>query len=109
MKVLSYLHPMDLIRLSRTSKSLRNILLSRTCRTVWTSCLASIPNMPPCPSHLTEPQYARLAFENVCHVSVTALVHCFNSFLDTVVLLCTVYHAHHLAPLGTLLQVMHHE
>jgi hypothetical protein len=100
---------MDLIRLSRTNKSLRNILLSRTCRTVWTSTLASIPNMPPCPPHLTEPQYARLAFENVCHVSVASLVHCFNLCLDTVVLLCAVHHASHLEPLGTLLQGMHHE
>jgi hypothetical protein len=43
--------------------------MSRGMRAVWIASINAVPGMPPCPAHLTEPQYVQLAFENNCHVS----------------------------------------
>jgi hypothetical protein len=68
-QIFSHLHPFDILRLSRTTKMFRRMLLSVSSRSIWATALADVPDMPPCPDDLTEPQYTRLAFENVCHVS----------------------------------------
>jgi hypothetical protein len=38
-------------------------------RLVWSHSIAQL-GFPECPAYMTEPAYARLAFEPVCHVSV---------------------------------------
>ncbi|KAJ3906890.1 hypothetical protein F5879DRAFT_763267, partial [Lentinula edodes] len=67
-KILCYLDPRDLLHLSRTSKGLRNILMSKTTESTWRICRLNIDGLPPLPSDLNEPQYARLMFDSYCHV-----------------------------------------
>jgi hypothetical protein len=55
-QIFSLLEPLDVLRLARTTKALRNVLMSRT--------------------DLTEPQYANLAFSEHCHVIVSLLCLC---------------------------------
>ncbi|PPQ95754.1 hypothetical protein CVT26_015880 [Gymnopilus dilepis] len=73
-EVFSHLHPMDVLSLSRTTKSLRSILLARHARGVWRSSLATVRALPPCPPDLTEAQYASLAFDNWCQSCLAANV-----------------------------------
>jgi hypothetical protein len=55
--------------MARTNKTLRRMIMSRSMRAVWIASINAVPGMPPCPAHLTVPQYVQLAFENNCHVS----------------------------------------
>ncbi|EPQ60024.1 hypothetical protein GLOTRDRAFT_118465 [Gloeophyllum trabeum ATCC 11539] len=43
-KILSHLHPLDLLQVARTSKELRKRLLSRAASSVWKRTVASAPN-----------------------------------------------------------------
>jgi len=36
---------------------------------IWRASRALVPKLPDCPADLSEPQYARLAFDPHCHVS----------------------------------------
>jgi hypothetical protein len=62
------LPPLDLLRLTRTNKTLRGLLMSRNSRHVWIVTLGTVPYCPPIPEGMTEPAWVRLAFENACHV-----------------------------------------
>ncbi|KAH0585238.1 hypothetical protein H2248_008482 [Termitomyces sp. 'cryptogamus'] len=66
-EVFEHLHPTDLLNLSRTTKTLRSILMKRSARSVWRSAIANVPGLPACPMDLDEPQYANLAFDDCCH------------------------------------------
>ncbi|KAL5520406.1 hypothetical protein ACEPAG_9630 [Sanghuangporus baumii] len=59
------LKPLDLLYLSRTSRSLYGVFMARSSRHVWIMCENRM-QMPPCPSNLNEPQYASLYFEKTC-------------------------------------------
>jgi len=67
---MSYLHPLDLLSLSRTTKSLRRLLLNRISRYIWTYALSKIEGLPPCPSDMVEPQYVALMFWKHCFVVI---------------------------------------
>ncbi|KAG6813339.1 hypothetical protein H0H92_011887 [Tricholoma furcatifolium] len=56
------LEPIDILNLSRTSKSLRNILMSRSSIGVWKSALSRFRGLPECPEDMSEPAYANLLF-----------------------------------------------
>jgi hypothetical protein len=64
------LPPYDLLRLARTTKSLRSILLSKNARSVWIDALEAVAGLPPCPEDMSEPAYTRLTFDTQCSVSV---------------------------------------
>lgn len=66
-EVASYLSPVDLLQLSRASRKLRNLLLSRQSKHIWKASRDAI-EMPPCPDDLSEPRYASLVFETNCDV-----------------------------------------
>ncbi|KAL5524750.1 hypothetical protein ACEPAF_9896 [Sanghuangporus sanghuang] len=66
-EIASCLTPLDLLRLSRTSRTLRGFFLSRSSRSIWIASITAI-GMPPCRSDMSEPQYANLYFEKECHV-----------------------------------------
>ncbi|KAJ3915366.1 hypothetical protein F5877DRAFT_69955 [Lentinula edodes] len=67
--ILCHLDPGDLLRLSRASKGLRNILLSRTSESIWRVARENfIPGLPRLPMDMNEPQYARLFFDMSCYV-----------------------------------------
>ncbi|KAG1774062.1 hypothetical protein EV702DRAFT_557720 [Suillus placidus] len=63
-----YLHPLDLVYLTRVSKLFRSFLLSRRkAKSLWTRALKRIDRLPQCPSYLSEPAYANLLFWPFCH------------------------------------------
>ncbi|OCB85980.1 hypothetical protein A7U60_g6875 [Sanghuangporus baumii] len=64
-EIAMHLMPLDLLYLSRTSRSLYGIFMSRSSRHVWIMCENGM-QMLPCPSNLNEPQYASLYFEKTC-------------------------------------------
>ncbi|KIK59027.1 hypothetical protein GYMLUDRAFT_245475 [Collybiopsis luxurians FD-317 M1] len=68
LEIFAYLDPGDLLRLARTSKDLRGILMSKTSESIWRTARENVEGLPPCPPDLNEPQYAHLAFESYCHV-----------------------------------------
>jgi hypothetical protein len=62
-QVFKHLELADLLYLSRTSKALRSILLSRTSISLWKRVVAN-DGLPPCTEDLNEPQLAELMFGN---------------------------------------------
>ncbi|TFK75174.1 hypothetical protein BDN72DRAFT_758228 [Pluteus cervinus] len=67
-EIFSHLHPQDVLNLARTTKRLREVLMDPSARVVWMASLANVQGLPDCPSDLTEPQFANLAFDTSCHV-----------------------------------------
>ncbi|KAJ7170227.1 hypothetical protein C8R46DRAFT_1091609 [Mycena filopes] len=67
-EIFGNLQPLDLLRLSRTSKEFRNLLIHRSSITVWRSSLSNVPGLPPCPPGMNEPQWISLVFDATCQV-----------------------------------------
>jgi len=42
--------------------------MTHDARFAWTYALSNVEGLPSCPSDLSEPQYASLAFDQHCHV-----------------------------------------
>ncbi|KAF9065329.1 hypothetical protein BDP27DRAFT_1450236 [Rhodocollybia butyracea] len=68
-EVFCYLEPGDLLRLARTSRDLRGILMSKTSESIWCTAHKNVEDLPPHPKDLNEPRYAHLLFEAYCHAS----------------------------------------
>ncbi|THU96348.1 hypothetical protein K435DRAFT_778562 [Dendrothele bispora CBS 962.96] len=66
-EICQYLEPLDILRLARTSKNLRGILMSRSSKDIWETARANVDGLPPLPPDLNEPQYAHLLFDSYCH------------------------------------------
>ncbi|KAL5512672.1 hypothetical protein ACEPAG_2938 [Sanghuangporus baumii] len=64
--IATYLRPLDLLYLARTSRELRGFLMSRSSKSIWNASILAI-GMPSCPFDLSAPQYANLYFEKDCH------------------------------------------
>ncbi|KAF8965313.1 hypothetical protein BDZ97DRAFT_801129 [Flammula alnicola] len=69
LEIFGRVEPSDLLNLARTSKSFRNLLMTRSSISVWRAARSSVPGPPmlDCPSDLNEPQYAYLAFGKDCY------------------------------------------
>ncbi|KAJ6520162.1 hypothetical protein C8R45DRAFT_954111 [Mycena sanguinolenta] len=67
-EILGNLHPLDVLRLSRTSKEFRELLMHKSARPIWRSSLNNVEDMPPCPPHMNEVQWTSLAFDATCQV-----------------------------------------
>ncbi|KLO05498.1 hypothetical protein SCHPADRAFT_862357 [Schizopora paradoxa] len=65
-EVACYMTPEDLLNLARTSAGLREILMSKSSKRVWQAARTVQGTIPPCPSDLSEPQYADLLFGKGC-------------------------------------------
>ncbi|KAI5900841.1 uncharacterized protein SCHCODRAFT_02559846 [Schizophyllum commune H4-8] len=66
-EVLSYVDPISLLNLSRTSNLLRTTLLSSPARWVWrTSYTASDHDLPLAPDDVTIPQFLSLLVDRIC-------------------------------------------
>ncbi|KAL0566785.1 hypothetical protein V5O48_015221 [Marasmius crinis-equi] len=80
--IFSHLTPHDLLNLSRTSKDLRKLLLSRSTTSVWRLSRSNVSGLPECPDDMSEPAYAHLCFDLRCHhcegkqPAVNMLWHC---------------------------------
>ncbi|KAF9031552.1 hypothetical protein BDZ89DRAFT_621684 [Hymenopellis radicata] len=66
-EIFSYLEPLDLLRMSRTTKDLRALLMKKETAFVWESARLGMDGLPPMIEGLNEPQYANLLFDNHCH------------------------------------------
>ncbi|KAI5823533.1 hypothetical protein K523DRAFT_376815 [Schizophyllum commune Tattone D] len=67
-EIFSNMHPLDLLHVSRTTKMLRSVLMSRSSAWIWKeSCARAIPALPPVPADLDIPQFVRLAYDRTCH------------------------------------------
>ncbi|KEP55695.1 hypothetical protein V565_001510 [Rhizoctonia solani 123E] len=65
-QIMSFLQPIDIHSLARTNKKFRRLLMNRSARNIWRMAERNVPNLPSCPNHLTEPQYASLIFGKWC-------------------------------------------
>ena len=70
-QIFKHLQLIDVMHLSRTSKPLRSILMSRTSIYVWKQAVAN-DGLPPCTKDLNEPKLAELIFGRSCDVGVSA-------------------------------------
>lgn len=43
--------------------------MNRSAQWIWQRTRENVKDLPDCPDDLTEPQYANLAFNSLCHVS----------------------------------------
>lgn len=68
LQIFSHLHPYDLLRISRTTKEFRRILLHKSSISTWKSSFEEIRDLPPCPPEMCEPAWANLVFSPHCHV-----------------------------------------
>ncbi|OJA11870.1 hypothetical protein AZE42_03262 [Rhizopogon vesiculosus] len=66
-EIFGHLNPLDILRLARTTKQFRRVLMHRSSMSVWKAARENVPNMPDCPVFWTEPHYANLAFDPHCH------------------------------------------
>jgi len=80
-QIFAHLSPEDILALSRTSKDFRALLMRKSATPIWKVARENVPNLPPCPLDLHEPQYANLLFETSCHVS-RRLQHLYLDFSD---------------------------
>ncbi|KAJ4471887.1 hypothetical protein C8J55DRAFT_155516 [Lentinula edodes] len=67
-EIFGHLDPGDLLHLARTSRDLRDILMSKSSEGIWRAARRNVEGLPPLPSDLNEPQYAHLLFEPYCHI-----------------------------------------
>ncbi|KIM35798.1 hypothetical protein M413DRAFT_326355 [Hebeloma cylindrosporum] len=65
LEVFSHLDPKDIIHVCRTSRFLRDILMTRNSISVWRAARERI-GAPESPSNMNEPQWAAVLFGNVC-------------------------------------------
>ncbi|CAE6497578.1 unnamed protein product [Rhizoctonia solani] len=65
-EITSHLAPKDIITLSRASKFLRELLMRRSSRHVWTNSMKNIEGLPACPPDMSEPHYLALLFARDC-------------------------------------------
>ncbi|KAF9015809.1 hypothetical protein BDZ89DRAFT_962421, partial [Hymenopellis radicata] len=66
-QVFSYLEPLDLLRMSRTTKALRSLLMGKSSSGVWGRARLRMEGLPPMLEDLSEPEYANLLFDSHCH------------------------------------------
>jgi len=63
--IFSHSDAYDLLRLSRSSKLLRSLLMKRSERPLWQAAIER-SGLPPCPDDMCEPAYISLAFDRWC-------------------------------------------
>lgn len=72
--------PLDILRLSRATKSLRNILMDCSAVFVWKNAFLNLRiKPPPRPSNMTEPRWASLLFDSYCQASLVFFLFFFGS------------------------------
>ncbi|KAF9071193.1 hypothetical protein BDP27DRAFT_1262744 [Rhodocollybia butyracea] len=67
-EIFYYLDSEDVLRLARTSRDLRRILMSKTSEVIWRTARKNVEDLPPRPHDLNEPQYAYLLYDPYCHL-----------------------------------------
>ena len=68
---MSHVQPNDLLTLCRTCKIFRRHLLDDKKKFIWQRAQENFEGLPPCPEDISEPAYASLVFDSLCHVSTS--------------------------------------
>ncbi|KAI9569475.1 hypothetical protein HD554DRAFT_2020544 [Boletus coccyginus] len=66
-EIFGHLMPLDLLRLARTTKQFRQLLMHRSSVSIWIAARKNVPDLPDCPPYMSEPQFANLVFDTHCH------------------------------------------
>lgn len=66
-EIMSYLGPLDLLNLARTSRQFRAFMLSRKSLFLWRAARENMEDYPPCPDDMSEPALANLLLCAFCH------------------------------------------
>ncbi|KAL1716136.1 hypothetical protein EV715DRAFT_205992, partial [Schizophyllum commune] len=72
-RIFEYLHPADLLSIAQTSKPLRSLVMDRSFAPVWRACMQRIPELPPKPEHLDEPDYVNKVYGDHCSVCLLVI------------------------------------
>ncbi|GLB43773.1 hypothetical protein LshimejAT787_1402850 [Lyophyllum shimeji] len=73
-EILTYLRPVDLLRVARTTKYLRSLVMRYSSAWVWVLAFARNPSVPPCPDDMPHPKWVDLLFgPPICQVSIRHL------------------------------------
>ncbi|KIY63687.1 hypothetical protein CYLTODRAFT_339652, partial [Cylindrobasidium torrendii FP15055 ss-10] len=70
-QILGNVEPIDLIHISRTTKTLRKVLLAKSARFIWLESFANIEfyrRKFTSLDHISEPRLAAVLFETRCNV-----------------------------------------
>ncbi|KAF8171119.1 hypothetical protein BJ912DRAFT_129806 [Pholiota molesta] len=70
-EIFSHLAPLDLLRLARTTKELRKLLLHRSSTFVWKAALSTVEGLPACPEDMSLPCWTNLVFDHHCQNCLT--------------------------------------
>ena len=65
---------MDLLRLARTSKDLRRLLMNRNSAHIWKTVIQDMEDIPDCPNDMSPPAYVHLLYHSMCHVRLSYLL-----------------------------------
>lgn len=60
--------------LARSNKFFWNLLMHRSAIHIWHGVMRNVPDLPPCPPDMSEPQYLALIYSRNCSVSLYLLV-----------------------------------
>ncbi|TFY58913.1 hypothetical protein EVJ58_g6108 [Rhodofomes roseus] len=69
-EILLYLHPRELLSLSRTSKTTHSFLMKKSSASYWKESLKKVDGLPACPEKLIEPAWVALVFSTFCTVGL---------------------------------------
>ncbi|KAG9090256.1 hypothetical protein FS749_000703 [Ceratobasidium sp. UAMH 11750] len=65
-EITSYLDPLDILSLARTTKHFRTLLMQPSAKHIWSAAERNVVGLPPCPEYMDEPAYAALVFAKSC-------------------------------------------
>ncbi|KAJ7598518.1 hypothetical protein C8J56DRAFT_1157693 [Mycena floridula] len=65
-EIFCWLEPLDILRLSRSSKDLLSLLMRESSAFVWLQARVNVGGLPELPSGMNEAQYANLVFASPC-------------------------------------------
>ncbi|KAG8219345.1 hypothetical protein J3R82DRAFT_228 [Butyriboletus roseoflavus] len=66
-EIFGHLMPLDVLRLARTTKQFRRLLMHRSSVSIWIAARKNVSDLPDCPPYMSEPQFANLVFDTHCH------------------------------------------
>ncbi|KAJ8462418.1 hypothetical protein ONZ45_g17939 [Pleurotus djamor] len=66
-EIFGYLLPLELLRLARTSKDFRTVLMKRSASSLWKTAFENIPEAPVKPQGVSEPSWANFLFTTTCY------------------------------------------
>ncbi|KAG9124319.1 hypothetical protein FRC07_012042 [Ceratobasidium sp. 392] len=65
-EIASYLDPLDILSLARTTKYFRDLLMRQSAQHIWHAAQRNIPGLPESPPHMSEPAYIAMIFIKAC-------------------------------------------